>query len=128
VILDSSAIVAVVFKEPGYERLLDAIAAAPAVGVGAPTVVETGLVLAARLGERGRSLLGQLLAAWQAEVIPFGEAHWQEAVAAYERFGRARHPAGLNFGDCLTYAVAKLADQPVLATGRDFTRTDIALA
>src|SRR2546422_564477 len=60
--------------------------------------------------------------------IPFGEAHWREAVEAYARFGRGRHRAGLNFGDCLSYATARLAGRPLLCVGDDFKKTDLALA
>ena len=60
--------------------------------------------------------------------IPFGPAHWREAVDAYQRFGRGRHPARLNFGDCLSYATAKLAGQPLLFIGHDFSQTDIEQA
>jgi ribonuclease VapC len=61
-------------------------------------------------------------------VIPFGDLHWREAVEAYTRFGKGRHPAALNFGDCLSYSVAKLAEQPLLFVGDDFTQTDIEVA
>lgn len=60
--------------------------------------------------------------------MPFGEAHWREAVEAYRRFGKGRHPAGLNFGDCLTYATAKLAGEPLLFVGEDFPATDLEAA
>ena len=63
-----------------------------------------------------------------AETIPFGPDHWREAVSAYARFGKGRHRARLNFGDCLSYAVAMLADQPLLCTGSDFSKTDVTLA
>ena len=59
--------------------------------------------------------------------IPFGADHWREAVAAYSRFGRGRSPAALNFGDCLSYAVARLSGEPLLCVGDDFTRTDLPL-
>ena len=62
------------------------------------------------------------------EQIPFGDHHWREAVDAFLRFGRGRHKARLNFGDCLTYAVARLANEPLLFVGEDFTQTDLALA
>jgi ribonuclease VapC len=128
VILDASAIVAVVQREPGYEALLDKLAAADLIGIGAPTAAETVLVLTARLGPAGRDILHRLLDEWQVEVIPFGADHWREAADAYARFGRGRHRAALTFGDCLSYAVAKLSGQPLLATGSDFTRTDLELA
>ncbi|MEX2554466.1 MAG: type II toxin-antitoxin system VapC family toxin [Actinomycetota bacterium] len=61
-------------------------------------------------------------------VVPFGENHWQEAVEAFERYGRGRHDASLNFGDCMSYAIARLAGEPLLCTGRDFVRTDLEIA
>jgi ribonuclease VapC len=128
VILDSSAIVGVVLREPGFEDLVRKIARAPAIGVGAPTLAEAGLVLTSRLGRDARGLLQGLLREWGAVTITFGEEHWQEAVSAYARYGRGRQEARLDFGDCLAYAVAKLAREPLLCTGRDFPRTDLDLA
>lgn len=126
-IVDSSAIVATLLKEPGFERLIEPITTAPVVGVGAPTLVETGIVLVARLGPAGESLLARFLQ--EAGVIPlqFTREHWPIAVDAFQRFGKGRHPAALNFGDCLTYAVARLAGRPLLCTGNDFARTDLPL-
>ena len=60
--------------------------------------------------------------------VSFGEVHWREAVDALRRFGKARHPAGLDFGDCMTYAVAALSGEPLLYVGDDFAKTDIAAA
>jgi len=128
VILDSSAIVGVVLREPGFEDLVRKIARAPAVGVGAPTLAEAALVLTSRLGRDARGLLQGLLRDWDAITISFGEEHWREAVGAYARYGRGRHEARLNFGDCLAYAVAKLAREPLLCTGGDFPRTDLEVA
>ena len=62
------------------------------------------------------------------DVVPFGDAHWRVAVGAFVRYGRGRHRAGLNFGDCLTYAVASLADEPLLFVGDDFAHTDLTAA
>jgi ribonuclease VapC len=61
-------------------------------------------------------------------VVPFDEGHWREALAAFIRFGKGRHPAGLNFGDCLSYATATIAAQPLLAVGEDFAKTDLVVA
>jgi ribonuclease VapC len=61
-------------------------------------------------------------------IIPFTEDHWRVAVEAYARFGKGRHAASLNFGDCLTYAVARLAERPLLFVGSDFAKTDLPLA
>jgi ribonuclease VapC len=127
-ILDTSAILAVVFKEPGFEVVLDKIAAADVVAIGAPTAAEAGIVLDARLGAVGRGALIRLLHEWAVSVVPFGEDHWKHAADAYSRFGRGHHKAALNFGDCLSYAVAKVADQPLLCVGSDFSKTDLVLA
>ena len=127
-VLDSSALVAIVLKEAGYQDLLAKIKAAPGVAIGAPTLVETLIVLTARL--RGESLLvvKQLLIAAEAEVIPFSEDHSHAALRAHVRFGKGRHRAALNFGDCLSYATASVSGQPLLFVGDGFSRTDIAAA
>ena len=96
-ILDSSAIVGIVLREPGYEILVRKLTQAEALAVGAPTLAETGLVLTAQLGRDARGLLQGLLREWDAATVAFGEEHWREAVTAYERFGRGRHAAQLNF-------------------------------
>jgi ribonuclease VapC len=128
VILDSSAIVGIVLREPGFEAVVRKLSAADSVAIGAPTLAEAGIVLSARLGTDARTLLSGLLLEWEAETVSFGAEHWREAVSAFARFGRGRHRAQLNFGDCMAYAVAKLADEPLLCTGDDFARTDLTLA
>ena len=127
-IADTSAIVAIVFREKGYRTLIEKIAAAPSVGMSAASAVEAGIVLTARLGRDARPALARLFAALEIEIIPLVEAHWTEAAGAYVRFGKGRHKARLNFGDCLTYAIAALANQPLLFTGNDFARTDLIAA
>jgi ribonuclease VapC len=127
-ILDTSAVVAVVFREPGFESLVEKVAGAENLALGGPTAAEIGIVLSARLRHDARGLLARLLGEWTVEVVPFGDDHWKEAVDAYQRYGRGRHRAALNFGDCLSYAVAKLSGQPLLCVGADFARTDITLA
>ncbi len=126
-IVDSSALVAVVFQEPGYQALLETLLGSPA-AVATPTLAETGIVLHARLGEASRGLLERLLDELEVTEIRFGEVHWREAVDAFRRFGKGRHPAALNFGDCLTYAAASLSGEPLLFTGEDFARTDLEAA
>jgi len=128
VIVDASALVAVTFREPGHQELIAKMAGAPSAGIGTPTLAETGLVLGWRLRQDPRDLLVRLLDELGIDEVPFGETHWREAVAAYLRFGKGRHKAQLNFGNCLTYAVARLADEPLLFTGGDFTETDLKLA
>jgi len=127
-ILDSSALLAVVFQESGFETILERIEAAPGVAVGAPTLAETGIVLQARLGGNADGLLERMLDELDVQELPFGELHWREAVDAYRRFGKGRHPAALNFGDCMTYAVAQLAGEALLFVGDDFVRTDVEVA
>ena len=96
--------------------------------MGAPTLAETGIVLSSRLGREALTLLSLFVHETRLTVIPFGEEHWLAAAAAFQRFGKGRHRAGLNFGDCMTYAVARLSGQPLLCTGRDFPRADLPLA
>ena len=127
-ILDSSAIVAIVFQEDGYERLLEKLAAAAEVGIGAPTLVECGIVLSARLDRDARGLLSRFLDEAQVTLLPFTEAHCGIALGAWRKYGKGRHAAALNFGDCLAYAVARLADMPLLCVGDDFPLTDALLA
>jgi ribonuclease VapC len=124
-VLDSSAIVAIHLREPGHERLIDKIDAAEVVVVGVPTLLETAMVMTARLGQDARPMLFAFLRRVEAEVIPFNEEHLDAAATAFIRFGRGRHPAALNFGDCMSYAVASVAGMPLLSTGEDFRRTDI---
>lgn len=127
-ILDSSAIVAVFLQEPRYEQLVAAIDGARARAVGAPTLAETGIVLTAKTRSNVAGPLARFVQELEIVIVPFGDDHWSEAVHAYTRYGRGNHPAALNFGDCLTYAVAKLADEPLLCTGSDFAKTDLVLA
>jgi ribonuclease VapC len=125
VILDSSAIIAIVLREPGWEGLVDEIASDPLCGIGAPTLAETGIVLTAKIGPKARVTLSRLLQEAAITVLPFTDEHWRVAVDAYVRFGKGRHAASLNFGDCLTYAVARLAEQALLFVGNDFRKTDV---
>jgi ribonuclease VapC len=127
-ILDSSAILAILFREPGFDAFVEKLASAPSAGVGAPTLAETGIVLSARLGADSKRALSLFFIETELTIVPFGEAHWRSAMDAYQRYGKGHHRAGLDFEDCLTYAVAKLAQQPLLCSGSDFARTDLPLA
>ena len=126
-IIDTSALVAIFIQEAGYEGLVDAVAEASAAAVGAPTLVEAGIVLSVRMRIDARPLLARFLHDFGIMVIPFGEDHWREALDAFNRFGRGKHPAALNLGDCFSYAVASLAEQPLLCVGDDFRKTDLAV-
>ncbi len=127
-IVDSSALVAIVFKEPGYEELLSRMESAAIAAAGAPTLAETGIVLSARLGGLADGILERLIDELEIQEIPFGELHWRESVEAYRRFGKGRHPAALNFGDCMAYAVASLTGEPLLFVGTDLSKTDVEVA
>jgi ribonuclease VapC len=127
VIVDSSALIAVLLREPGWEGLFELLSDADYVGVGAPTLVESGIVLSARVGMPGKTLLARMVQEGEFEIVPLTDAHWPVAVDAYLRFGKGRHPAALKFGDCLTYAVSRIAEEPLLYIGDDFSRTDLDL-
>ena len=127
-ILDSSAIVALFLQEPGHEALRAKIGAATFIGIGAPTLVETALVLSARLKRDMRGSLARFIEETGAVVIPFTESHYGLAVSAWLKYGKGRHPAALNFGNCLAYAVARAANMPLLCVGDDFPQTDLNLA
>jgi ribonuclease VapC len=128
VILDTSVVVAITLREPGYEALVAKLRSANTLGIGAPTLTETGMVLSARLGVEPQALLDRFLRDFGVVPVAFGDPHWREALEAFRRFGKGRHPAALNFGDCLSYAAARLAGHPLLFVGDDFSRTDIAVA
>jgi len=127
-IVDTSALLAIVFQESGYEGVLDRILSAPVVAAGSPTLAEAGIVLHARLGAGAHGLLERLLEEPAIEEISFGSVHWREAVEAYRTFGKGQNAAGLNFGDCMTYAVARLSGEPLLFVGEDFPKTDLESA
>lgn len=123
--LDSSAVVSVILSEPGQERMVDRIASAQSVGMAAPTLLETVMVLSSKFGRDATSLINGFLREAEAEIIPFGPEHVDVAVDAFLRFGKGRHPAALNFGDCMSYAAAMVAGVPLLFTGSDFLKTDV---
>jgi len=126
-IVDSSAILAVIGKEPGYERIIHKLAASPQTRIGAPTRLEAGIVLTARFGPRGKTALARFLQENAIQTVPFDEAHASAALDAYSRFGKGRHPAALNFGDCCSYATAEVAGEPLLCLGNDFAKTGLPL-
>jgi ribonuclease VapC len=128
VILDTSAILAILFDEPEQDEFLDKIGSADALGVGAPTLTETAIVLCGARGDIGLTQLATFIERADAVVVAFEDAHWHSAVHAWLRYGKGRHPAALNFGDCLAYATAQVAPQPLLCKGDDFAKTDLTLA
>jgi len=127
-IVDTSALVALVLREPGYEAIQGKLEEAPAPLIGGPTLTEPGIVLSPRLDRDARALIARLVQDAGIEVVPFTDVHASAAVDAWLRFGKGRHPAALNFGDCCTYALAHLSGQPLLCTGDGFPQTDLRLA
>ena len=127
-IADTSEIVSILLKEPRWETVFEKLASSRTIGIGTPTLAETGMVLSARTGVDARGLVSRFMQEAGIIPIPFGEAHWREAVNAFLLFGKGRHPAALNFGDCMAYATARLAQLPLLCIGDDFAKTDLVLA
>lgn len=125
-IVDSSALVAIITREPGYEWVVEKLRRADAAAIGTPTLAETGIVLNARLGIKSAGVLERMLDEFGVQEIPFSEVHWREAVEAHRRYGKGRHKANLNFGDCMTYATARLVGAELLYVGADFSHTDIS--
>jgi ribonuclease VapC len=124
-IIDSSVLVAIVLVEPDWELLRERVAAADRRAVSAVSLVEAGMVLESRMGSAGASQLDSLVRDAGLEVVAFDEWQSQLARDAFRRFGKGRHPAGLNFGDCCTYALARASGEPLLFKGDDFARTDV---
>jgi ribonuclease VapC len=127
IVADTSALIAVVLGESDAERFLAALRS-DAVTVSAASLTEASIVAEARQGlDAGRDL--ELLVAGVVDrVVAVDETHARAAVRAWRRFGKGRHPAGLNFGDCFAYATASLADLPLLFKGDDFAQTDLRAA
>jgi ribonuclease VapC len=123
--LDSSAVLAILFAEPGYLDLVDRILAADAVRIATPTVVEASVVFAGRRRSKDAGEVDALLKELGVTVVPFGERESHAAVAAFLRYGRGRHRAGLNLGDCFAYAAASVAGDSLLFVGDDFRTTDV---
>jgi ribonuclease VapC len=128
VIIDSSALVAIVLQEPEADDLLRRMRDASSLAIGAATLLETGIVLSARIDDDARGLLARLLQESGIAVVDVTEAHFGVAMDAWLRYGKGRHAAALNFGDCLSYAIAVIAGEPLLCIGDDFPQTDCVLA
>ena len=127
--IDTSAIVTIVFEEPERESFLRKIEAAQKVLVAAVTVLETKMVVHGRKSERGVVLVDDVLRCANFEIIPVDQRLTEAAFAAFIAFGKGQgHPALLNFGDVISYALAKTRGLPLVFKGGDFSRTDIAVA
>jgi ribonuclease VapC len=127
-VIDSSAIVAILFDEPERETFTQLIAEAGLRLVSAVNRVETVFVVEGRKGFAGRERLDRFFRLTGTEIVGATPEQAEFAVAAFRQFGRGRHPARLNIGDCFAYALAKTTGEPLLYKGRDFAQTDIASA
>jgi ribonuclease VapC len=126
--VDTSALVAILCVEPDASELLVVLGSNACV-IGAPVLVEAHLVLSRDFGGRQQALLMELIERYNIAIVPFGEAEYRLAAEAFDRFGKgSKHPAKLNFGDCLSYAVAKSRGIGLLYKGGDFARTDLKKA
>jgi ribonuclease VapC len=125
-VIDSSALIALLLAEPDSSRYIAAVARAQRRMISAPSYLETAIVMMSRSGPQAQALLDRLLAELAIEVVPFTHEQGRLAVAAFQQYGKGTgNPASLNFGDCFTYALAKLTGDPVLYKGEDFSKTDL---
>lgn len=128
-VLDSSAIVAVLLNEASAAGLADVMKRASPLVIGAPSVLEVAFVVESRRPEHGARNLDAFMADWQIEIVPFDAEQLLFAREGFRRYGRGSgSKARLNFGDCCTYALAKVRDEPLLFVGDDFRHTDIVPA
>lgn len=127
-IVDSSTLVAILLEEPEALRLTTAIAESSICRLPASGLLEASMILLARRSEEGVRNLDLYLARSRMEIATFTESQARLARTAFERYGKGRHPAQLNFGDCMAYALAKDTGEELLFKGTDFAQTDVAVA
>ena len=127
-IVDTSAIMAILFGESGAERYDEVIAQAPRCRMSVANFLEAAIVLESRSGDAAGHELDAFLEEAEIELEPVTPEQAQAARLAWRRFGKGNHPAGLNFGDCFAYSLAEAAREPLLFKGRDFALTDIEAA
>jgi ribonuclease VapC len=127
-ILDTSAVLAIVLGEPGFKVFVDAITAAPNCRISAASFVEASIVAESRIGDQGIRQCDSFFRSAGISVEPVTEEQALLARQGYSDYGKGRHAAGLNFGDCFSYALAKATGEPLLFKGTDFNQTDIQSA
>jgi ribonuclease VapC len=127
-IVDSSALIAILLKEPEAHRMDEALVDSGECRISAGNYLESSMVILARRGPDGARDLELLIGRLKIEIVAFTEAQARLALHAFERFGKGRDPACLNFGDCMAYALAKEKGEELLSKGTDFAQTDIAVA
>ena len=124
-VIDTSAIAAILFDEPDAAALEGKIVDDPVRLMSAATFLEATIVIEARLGDPGGREFDLWLHRAEIEILPVDAEQADMARRAWRSFGRGRHPAGLNYGDCFSYALAATHDEPLLFKGDDFTKTDV---
>lgn len=124
-VIDTSAIVAILFGEPEAEAFAEAIEQDAVRLMSAASVLEAAIVVESELGDPGARELDLLLYQAGIRVVPFSPDHLAAARHAYRAFGTGRHAAALNFGDCFSYGLSKSTGEPLLSKGDDFARTDV---
>lgn len=124
-IIDTSALIAILLGEPEAEALARAISAAPKALISAFTALEAGIVIEAKKGEAGGRELDLLLHRASIEIVALNAEQFELARAAWRTYGKGRHPERLNIGDCCTYALSRYTGEPLLFIGKDFSQTDI---
>jgi len=127
-VVDTSALLAILLEEPDALRFAQALHDADGLSMSAPTWLEAAQVAAGRRGVQGYGQFDALVTCLAIEIVPCDEAMARVAYEAWLRFGKGRHPAALNFGDCFSYALAKLRGEPLLFKGDDFSKTDLMAA
>lgn len=125
-VIDTSALVAMLGDEPEAELFEASLGADPVRMFSAASYVEAAIVIESRFGEAGGRELDLWLHRAAVEIVSVDVVQAEAARGAYRRYGRGRHRAGLNYGDCFSYALAKVSGEPLLFKGDDFKRTDIA--
>lgn len=123
--VDTSVLAAVLFGEPDADRFIAALSRPERKFMSSFTYLEAAMVVEARKGPEGSRALAELLASAEIEQIAFDASIAEVALDAWRRFGKGRHPAGLNIGDCASYALARVSNQPLLFKGGDFSLTDV---
>lgn len=127
-VVDSSALLAVLLGEPARDAVANAMAQTDnALQISAVNFVEASVVIETRKGPAGLIALDRLIEKAGVRIAAVDDAVAREARDAYRKFGKGRHPAKLNLGDCFAYALAKTLGEPILCTGRDFSKTDITV-
>jgi ribonuclease VapC len=124
-VVDTSALVAIFLLEPEAEQFAHAILEAPRAAISAANLLEASIILDSRIGHQDSSELEEFIVNVGLDVEPVTLEQVRAARDAYRSYGRGYHPAGLKFGDCFAYALAKTAGVPLLFKGRDFAQTDI---